>query len=120
VLQTLLAPLTVLAGAALPPHPDPLTNRQVLYGTTHGCDRTDDLVSGHEWVVGEPEIIIDQVDVRVADPTMRDRHIDFAVSQGSGFVDPRRKRLTRTVGSIGEDRHVRTHRAVHHFVWRIY
>jgi hypothetical protein len=40
------------------------------------CYYADDLVSRHKWIARDVPVIVDQVDVAVADPAMADFNVD--------------------------------------------
>ena len=81
LLLATLAPLADAARIRLPPNADPLPYSPGLTARAHGADRPAEFVPWNERVFTVAPIIVDQVDVRVADATMCNSDLDFIVLQ---------------------------------------
>ena len=80
VLEALSAPFTLVACAALPTYSDPLADREAACRIAHCSDRSDELVARHERVGRDSKVVIDQVDVGVANSAVSDRYLDFVAA----------------------------------------
>jgi hypothetical protein len=70
-------PLTRAAGTGLPANAHALPDGKVLHLAADCGHHADNLVSGNEGVLADAPIIVDQVDVAMADPAMGDLDLDF-------------------------------------------
>ena len=77
VLETGLAPLAPHARSTYGPDPDPLTDAEPIDLGPDGRDNADHLVSGHQRVLRESEVVVDHGDVGVADSAMGYLDVDL-------------------------------------------
>jgi hypothetical protein len=66
------APLADAAGVGLPADADALADLAVADGGADGGDLADDLMAGDEGVLAEAPVVVDEVDVGVADAAVGD------------------------------------------------
>ena len=77
MLSTLLAPFTLVTRATLKAHADTLANCAVSGCRAYGRNGADHLMAGHERVCLYSQLVIDQVQIRVADPAMSYGYLNF-------------------------------------------
>jgi hypothetical protein len=75
-----LAPFTLITRATLKAHTDTLANCEVSRCRAYGGNRADHLMAGHERECLHPQLVIDQVQIRVADSAMSYGYVNFAGS----------------------------------------
>src|SRR6185437_7573753 len=71
MLVTLAAPLAHAAAIGLPAHTDPVANLSIRHAAAHCHNATHDLVAGDKRKFAESPIVVDQVNIAVADSTVR-------------------------------------------------
>ena len=89
------APLADAAGVRLPADADAVPGFQALHGGADCGDGTDDLVAGDEGVLADAPVVVDQVDVGVADAAVGDLDLDI----GGGFRSPGSYLVGQQVGT---------------------
>ena len=81
------APLADAAGVCLPADADALAYGQGAVDVgADGGDGSDDLVAGDERVAADAPVVVDEVDVRVADAAVSDADLDVIGAELSGRV----------------------------------
>jgi len=80
------APLADAAGVCLPSDADPLAYGGAVDVRADGGYGADDLVAGNERVAADAPVVVDEVDVRVADAAVGDADLDFIGPELSGRV----------------------------------
>jgi hypothetical protein len=81
ILVAVQTPLTAQAAARLPPDAYSFTNVELLNGLSSGGHRADDFVSWHEGVMRDTPVVIDEVNVAVADTAVAHFDIDVVRAQ---------------------------------------
>jgi hypothetical protein len=65
------------ATSALPADPNTLPRSDRHDPGSNRSNHSDGLVTWHEGVCGNPQVVMDQVDVGMADTAVSDRNLDF-------------------------------------------
>lgn len=104
------APLADAAGVCLPADADALTDDGTMHGGAEGGDGADDLVAGDEGEAGDAPVVVDQVNVGVADAAVGDADLDVIGAQIAGRVTEGEELSSGGVGreslDIRHDRHI--------------
>ncbi len=80
------APLADAAGVCLPADADALAYGWAVNVRSDGGDGADDLVAGDERVAADAPVVVDEVDVGVADAAVSDADFDVVGPELSGRV----------------------------------
>jgi hypothetical protein len=81
MLIALAAPLAYSAAIGLPAHSDTLTDSMALNIASHLYYRSHNLVARDKGIFAEAPVVVDQVNIAVAHPTVRDLDLDFICKQ---------------------------------------
>ena len=72
------APLACTAAPTLPSHADSLARVQIMHFRADGRDNADNLMTWNERIGGYSQIIVNEVQIRVANTTMSDAYVNFS------------------------------------------
>src|SRR5258707_876147 len=86
MLIPLSVPLAYPAAVRLPAHPHPLPYRVVPYVRAHRHHCPHNLMARNEWILAEPPVVIDQMNIAMANATMRDLNLNLIGAQLTGVV----------------------------------
>jgi hypothetical protein len=76
ILVSVQTPLAAHAAARLPSNADPLTNVDPLNLIANRYHSADDFVSWHEWIMRNVPVVVDEVNIAMANPTMTDLYVN--------------------------------------------
>src|SRR5262249_1187139 len=105
------AEVALEARASLPADADPVARLQVADLAPRGGDRPDDLVAGDLRELAAVPAVVDEVDVAVAKPAVRDVDLDVVRAQRRRLVGERFERRALGERGLRLDRRGRRHRA---------
>ena len=114
VLVALPAPLADPAAIRLPADPNALANLAVLHIRAHRRHRPHNLVPGDERVLAVPPVVVDQVDIRVAYPAVRNLYLYLICLQLARVIPVRHQLRTGGMHCQSMDLNC-SHRSLHLF-----